>query len=213
MKIQEKNKKLAIALILILAISSSAALLIPNANALFTTSVPTHAWVAVSSPNPGLGQSIEIVMFMTEISMNANGSGVNSALNNIGNLFAGYTLTITDPEGKNQTMGPYTADPISNAYILFNPSELGTYKVQFYFPGQWINDTPRSTTAWPATNVGVINLYYQPSLSNVATFTVQQEPLASYPSAPLPTEYWTRPINALNKEWAVYGGDSATSHR
>ena len=207
MKIQEKNKKLAIALILILAISSSAALLTPNANGLFTTSVPTHAWVAVSSPNPGLGQSIEIVMFMTEISMNANGSGVSSAVNNIGDLYKGYMLTITDPEGKNQTMGPYTADPISNAYILYNPTEIGTYKAQFYFPGQWINDTPRSTTAWPATNVGVINLYYQPSLSNVATFTVQQEPLQSYPSAPLPTEYWTRPLNALNKEWAVYGGD------
>lgn len=69
MNFEGKNKKLAIALILILAISSSATILIPNANALFTTSVPTHAWVAVSSPDPGLGQSVEIVMFMTEISM------------------------------------------------------------------------------------------------------------------------------------------------
>jgi hypothetical protein len=170
MKIKGKNKKLAIALILILAISASATILIPNVNALFTTSVPTHPWIAVSSTDPGLGQSIEIVMFLTEISMNANGSGVVSAVNNIGDLFNGYMLKITDPDGKIESMGPYTADTISNAYVLFTPTKLGTYQVQFSFPGQWINDTARSTTAWPATNVGVINLYYQPSTSNVATF-------------------------------------------
>lgn len=207
MKIEGKNKKLAIALILILAISSSAAILIPNANALFTTSVPTHAWVAVSGSNPGLGQSVEIVMFLSEISMDANGSGVSGPGYNIGTFFTGYMLTITAPDGTNKTMGPYTADPISNAYILYNPTQLGTYKLQMYFPGQWINDTPRSTTAWPATNVGVINLYYQPSLSNVATFTLQQEPSPSYPSSPFPTDYWTNPVNAENREWATISGD------
>ena len=208
MNFKEKNKtKFAIALILILAVSASATILIPNANALFTTSVPTHAWVAVGPSNPGLGQSVTLVMFLTEISMNANGSGVSGPGNEIGTMFTGYTLTIVEPDGTNNTLGPFTADPISAAYTIYTPTQLGTYKVQMTYPGQWINDTARSTTAWPATNVGVINLYYKPSISNVATFTVQQELLASYPSAPLPTDYWTRPINALNKEWASISGD------
>jgi hypothetical protein len=196
---------LAIPIVLILILSATT--ILPNVNATFTTSVPTHAWVSISSSTVGLGQSAEIVMFLTEISMDANGSGVNGPGNNIGTMFTGYTLTITLPDGTNKTMGPYTADPISNAYISYTPTELGTYKLQMSYPGQWINDTPRSTTAWPSTNVGVINLYYQPSISNVATFTVTQETTANYQSAPLPTDYWTNPVNAQNREWSSIMGD------
>ncbi len=204
----EKNKKLStILLILILAVSSSAILIgIPATKALYATSVPTNAWVAVPATD-GINQQTEIVMFLTQISQDANGSGVSGPNLNIGTHFAGYMLTITAPDGTNQTMGPYTADPISNAFIFYTPTQLGTYKAQFSFPGQWINDTPRSTTAWPPTNFGVIDLYYQPSVSNVATFTVQQQPIAAYPASGLPTDYWNNPVNAMNRDWAPIVGD------
>jgi hypothetical protein len=48
--------------------------------------------------------------------------------------------------------------------------------------------------------------YFQPA-SATATFTVQQEKVVQYPSEPLPTGYWTRPIYAMNDEWARIGGN------
>jgi outer membrane protein assembly factor BamB len=36
--------------------------------------------------------------------------------------------------------------------------------------------------------------------------TVQQELVYSWPAAPLPTDYWTRPIPIENREWWVIGG-------
>ena len=129
-------------------------------------------------------------MFMTEISMDSNGSGVSSATNNIGDTFQGLHANNHGSRRQKPNHGPIHRRPNQQRTTFFQPNRIGHIQSTVYFPGQWINDTPRSTTAWPPTNVGVINLYYQPSLSNVATFTVQQEPVASYPSAPLPTEYW-----------------------
>ncbi len=146
-------------------------------------------------------------MSLNEISMNANGSGVSGPGNYIGELFTGYMLTITKPDGSIENQGPFTADTISNAFTFYTPNQLGEYKAQMSYPGQWVNGTPVSTTGWPATNIGDINMYYEPSVSNIATFTVQEEPLPSYPSSPLPTEYWDRPINALNREWSSISGD------
>src|SRR5450756_1293483 len=48
--------------------------------------------------------------------------------------------------------------------------------------------------------------YYQPSQSPVTAVTVQQEQVAGYPAAPLPTDYWTRPIPIDFREWWVIGG-------
>ena len=48
---------------------------------------------------------------------------------------------------------------------------------------------------------------YLPSISNVATVTVQESIVAFLSTAPLPTNYWTRPINAMNYNWFSIAGN------
>ena len=48
---------------------------------------------------------------------------------------------------------------------------------------------------------------YKASDSEKLALVVQQTPAPVYPSSPLPTEYWTRPINAQLREWKVLTGD------
>ncbi len=183
------NKSFAVSMILLMTLSSVAlisSIPVSKSATVPVLTLPTHAFIAVSANPIGVGQSVEVIAFLSEIADTANGL--------TGTTFSGYTIIITAPDGTNQTMGPYTADPISNAYILFTPTELGTYKFQFSYPGQWINGTPASATTWPPSTDGFIDLYYQPSLSNSVSITVQQQQIASYPDTPFPTEYWSNPI-------------------
>lgn len=48
---------------------------------------------------------------------------------------------------------------------------------------------------------------YAAATSIPATLIVQEEPILNYPAAVLPTNYWSRPINAQNREWWTISGD------
>jgi len=45
------------------------------------------------------------------------------------------------------------------------------------------------------------------------TLVVQEEPIQFYPGFPLPTEYWTRPIDDQLREWAPVAGSWLTTPR
>jgi hypothetical protein len=62
----------------------------------------------------------------------------------------------------------------------------GNYTLQFTYPGE---------TVGTAVMIG--------SKSPILTLEVTNEPVSNWPAAPLPTEYWTRPINAQNREWSA----------
>jgi hypothetical protein len=51
------------------------------------------------------------------------------------------------------------------------------------------------------------SVYYQASQTPVQTLTVQQDMVASWPTASLPTDYWTRPVIANFREWSSIMGD------
>ncbi len=111
------------------------------------------------------------------------------------------TVNVVKPDGTNDTLGPETSDPVGGSYFTYVPSEVGTYTIQAFFPGQTITGIPGETQ-----NVAV-NDTYGPSVSLPETFTVQQTPIPSYQETPLPTGYWTRPIYDANRGWgnAVMG--------
>ena len=194
----------SMALILILAFPAFMSIA-PSAKAIGTVaspnivSQPTNAYIA-ASPNPtGVNQPVEIIGFLTQISFTAGSV--------TGTLFSGLTMTITAPDGTNTTKGPYNADPISNAYLYYTPTQVGDYKLVLNYPGQWINGTPTSATIWPTSGYGYTDCYYEPSVSPVVTMTVQANPVSSYNNLPLPTEYWSNPVNAQNRNWATIMGD------
>jgi hypothetical protein len=66
----------------------------------------------------------------------------------------------------------------------------GVYEIQSHFPQQ---DMQGQT--------------YAASDSDVIQLVVQTEPIEYFPGFPLPTEYWTRPINAQFFEWASIAGN------
>ena len=141
-----------------------------------------------ATPNPvGVGQIVTVLFFQTIPSPIAS-AGFNSATN-----WNGYKVTITSPSGKSTNYGPYTSDATGGAYLTFVPSEVGQYKLDFAFPGQTIT---RGSQTWVFK-----------ATSATTNLTVQQDQLPSYPTPPLPTDYWSQPIYGENRGWDQISGD------
>lgn len=182
-KLTKSKAVIAIALFLMLTMTSLMANT-PMTNAA-EAEINTFLDIMVS-PNPvGVGQELLVTFQLDKLSPTATGlSG--------GTHFTGFTVKITDPDGIVETKGPYEATAISGASFSYTPAKVGKYTLQASFPGQWVNGTSMGV---PYQN------YYKPSTSGVLELTVQEEPILEWPNIPLPTDYWTRPINAENKGW------------
>jgi hypothetical protein len=116
-----------------------------------------------------------------------------------GERWEGYEVEITAPDGSTETKGPYTSDSTSAAYFLYTPNQVGTYTFLFTFPGQVVDlYSPDGIPGMPSV---FENDTFLPS-STTATLTVQTDPVLAPPTYPTPTEYWTRPIEGENTEWA-----------
>ncbi|HLN44875.1 MAG TPA: PQQ-binding-like beta-propeller repeat protein [Candidatus Sulfotelmatobacter sp.] len=149
------------------------------------------------SPNPiGVGQTVLVNLWFT----------YTAAENR---FLADFKVTITDPEGKQDsiTLNSYVAD--STAWFTYVPDKVGTWKLKFEFPGEYfpagwyLNGmlvTNNSGTSYPDST------WYAPVSTAEQTLTVQNEQVISWYS-PLPTDYWTRPIEPNNREWAAIGGN------
>ncbi|PVX26458.1 MAG: hypothetical protein CW691_01445 [Candidatus Bathyarchaeum sp.] len=107
-----------------------------------------------------------------------------------------YKLTITLPDGSTQVMDwPVVQDTTNLAFTSFTPTQVGEYTLQFDYAGQtytW-DETP-TQQQWTGT------VFTPASRTKSLTVTVDPipDPLSSYP---LPTEYWTRPIEGQNPSW------------
>jgi outer membrane protein assembly factor BamB len=120
--------------------------------------------------------------------------------------FHNFKLTITKPDGTKEIKDwPVVPDPGGSAWILYTPDQLGTYTLLLEYPGQ--------TYTWSGSYQNDTLL----SSSATTTFTVQEEQIKETPGVPLPTEYWTRPINAQNFLWGSISSnwlsDAATADR
>jgi outer membrane protein assembly factor BamB len=146
--------------------------------------IPTFAYLSVG-PNPiGVGQQAGVFMWLTNLMPSA------AITNDI--RFHNYNLTITKPEGSTEThIFDYISDSTSSQFYQYTPSVEGNYTFVFSYPGE----------KYPSTGT-YQNDTMLPSTSNIVHLTVQQEAVAQPPSSyPLPTEYWTRPIEGENTDW------------
>ncbi len=190
----------AIALLLVMAIST-VAFVLPVASAHTPSQTfPTFSYVAVS-PNPvGVGQSVYVVIWVSPNPPTATGLG--------GDVWRDMKLTVTTPNGDVKTLGTFNSDATGSTYATFTPDQVGSYKFELNYPGQVISLVgPTGLTANIAdlksrgTDVYVNDTYTGSSATE--TLTVQQQAIASIPSTPLPTNYWTRPIFGQNSNWAT----------
>ena len=148
------------------------------------------AWTVISyayivpAPNPvGVGQPVSIVMW---VDTPMPGALVTNDIRR-----HDYKLTITAPDGSKEVMTwPVVSDTTSFQYTSWTPDQVGEYTMLFEYPQQ--------TYTWAGEYNGDV---FQAD-SATTTLTVQEEPLeAPTLSYPLPTEYWTRPIEGQNTDW------------
>ena len=187
-----KNKTAAIAITLILFLTVSGIMATtPTSKAQTATSpLPTNAYIAISPSPAGVGQQITIEMWLGQPNPTASGL--------VGGRWDNFAVAITKPDGTSQTLGPFTSNDASFAVAYYTPELAGNYTFKFTFPGQHV--TGFATAGAP------INVYYAGS-NYTTSLTVQQTPAASYTQPPLPTTYWTRPINSQNSLWATISGN------
>jgi hypothetical protein len=190
-----KNKTIAIIFALLMVTSMAGVFYTtPTANA-HNTATDKSVWVfpgtayLVATPDPvGVGQTGAIMMWVDYPLPSA------VVTNNIRRI--NYTLTITAPNGAVEKQHWDTiSDTTGIQYFRYAPTQIGTYMLKFDYGGQYYiwNDTAAMTTYQGD--------YYSPATRSI-NWTVQQDPIANpLASFPLPSEYWTHPIEGQNTDW------------
>ena len=186
-----RNKTTATTIALLLMLTMAIPFVaLPTANAQSTSK--TYAFIG-ATPNPvGVGQ--ETLLHV----------GISAQLASVALQWKGLTVTVTRPDGTTETLGPFNTDATGGTGAVYVPTMVGNYTLQTHFPeqvcvagvfGMFGSSIPANTTMLASD-------------SEKLTLVVQQEPIKVYPGVPLPTEYWTRPINAQFREWYTIAGSS-----
>ena len=186
----------AIALILLLSLSTLISI-IPAVSAHTPGwQIPTIAFLNVE-PNPvGINQRVQVTMWLDKVPP--------TAAQQYGDRWENFKVTVTKPDGTTEILGPFTTSDVGATDTLYTPTALGTYTFQLNFPGQVL----AGKNPPPAGNTNAfINDTYMASTSPKVSLTVQQAQITNYPTTPLPTGYWQRPINGMNSNWASISGD------
>ncbi len=144
-------------------------------------------------PNPiGLGQGLLINMWL-----------VPALASNDRLLPQAFVLTITKPDGTKDVRTLDSEPATAATWFEYTPDQVGIWKIKFdflgtYYPaGRYYNG--KVVTNSSGTVYG--SAYYKPSSTGEQTLTVQSDYVWSWPPAPLPTDYWTRPASLRNREW------------
>jgi len=190
-----KNKTMSSMIALILMISMTTSIMfLPNTSAHTPAwTIPTYAYVT-AVPNPiGVGQYTTIVMWVDQNP--PAGSGTS------GPRWEGYKLDITKPDGTKETIGPMLCtSSVGSQPYNYIPDQVGTYTIVFSWPGQTM--TNKTGEGIRSSGLPYIGDFFAGSTSAPMKLVVQQDPIAEWQGPPLPTDYWTRPIHAANREWS-----------
>jgi hypothetical protein len=196
-----KNKTASLIALFLMSTIAVTLVALPAANAHDPGwTIPSWCFVSVSRNPVGVNQQIVIAFWIQDIPPTASGA--------YGDRWIFY-VDIVKPGGSNETLGPFTSDPVGGAYTLYTPTEVGTYTVQARFPGQVVTGLPipPGKTIATITGAAYVNDTYAASKSDPLELIVQQEPIQPWPEAPLPTLFWTRPINSANRNWWPLAGN------
>ena len=181
MKILENKQVVTVALMLFLA-ASAIFISLPTADAQNRT-YKTNSQITVNPTPIGVGQTAFASFWLDRFP---------PSFNNLYPLTVwDFKVTITKPDGTTETK-QMKSDAIGGAQFSYVPTAIGTYTFVMQFLGG-VNPANNDT--------------YAPSTSNTWSLVAQQAPINYWPAAPLPTEYWKRPIEAQNREWNTIAGN------
>ena len=153
----------------------------PTAHAAFPTRTSYPFIDAV--PNPvGIGQQTLLNFGLINYLVNPQDS------------WNGLTITVTKPDNTTDTLGPFSTDSTGATGRSYTPDMVGTYYFQLNFPQQDYQ-----------------NVTYLASTSTKLALVVQQQPIQYYQDQPLPSQYWTRPIDSQLRNWFSIAGSWLTT--
>jgi hypothetical protein len=143
-------------------------------------------------PNPvGVGEQV-LIRF-----------GISEGLGSVAMGWEDITVTVVDPDDITTTLGTYRTDSTGSSFTIFVPDKAGTYTLTTNFPEQ------ATQAGWFVAERGAFlpaGTVMQASSISI-DLIVNEEPLPAYPGQPLPTEYWTRPIDPQLREWYPIAGN------
>jgi hypothetical protein len=143
-------------------------------------------------PNPiGIGQSLLVNLWLQPPS-------------HVSRYFKeAFKVTLTKPDGTTDVVGPlssYFGD--STAWFEYVPDQVGNWTLKFDFLGAYFPAGNYTSSAAFAGGLNAqVSCYYKPSSDGPRDLVVQDALVMSWPPAPLPTDYWTRPVSIENREW------------
>jgi outer membrane protein assembly factor BamB len=181
----KRYRIITIAIVLVTSLALPLAY-IPVSNA--QTSKNSFALVG-ALPNPvGVGQEVLLWFGITDFTTRPQ----------LG--WEGLTITVKRPDGTNETLGPFMTDTTGSSGTVYVPTMVGTYTFQTHFPEQTV------TAAFPG-RTQPLGTIMKASISEEYSLVVQENPITYWPGIPLPTEYWTRPIDSQFREWSTISGN------
>lgn len=164
--------------------------------------IPIYTYLTVFPSPVGVDQPVNIFAWIDKVPPTASGE--------FGDRWEDLTITVTSPDGNVDTLGPYDSDPVGTIFLTYTPTQTGTYNFKFDFPGQTLVGNNPPPGGWDSLGMfggaSYLGDYFEPS-SSEASIVVQQEQIPTDPSIPLPTDYWSRPINDAIVGWAPIAGN------
>ncbi len=162
--------------------------------------VPTAVFISATPKPVGVGQEMTFIFFNPQVPTPSADRYL-------------YTITITKPDGSNETLPPTGAQGIYNqaiqdgkfvsdstgaAWTTWVPTQIGNHSATVKFWGTAVPHTGYSSTSerdWYGVTL-------QES-TYTASFEVKQDfqQPVGWTTVPLPTEFWSRPIEGQNTEW------------
>ncbi len=192
-----RNKIAAVTIAILFAFSMVVSMTQVNAHSP-AWQIPTYSFINVA-PNPtGVGEQVTVNFWLNQPPPTASTV--------FGDRWTNMTVKVTHPDGTTETLGPFTSDDTGGTFTLYTPTVVGNYTFQMIFGGQTLAGNNLAPGMSPQLT-SFIGDYYVPSVSQIVKLIVQQEPTTTPPQAPLPTNYWTRPMTALNSNWYTIGGN------
>jgi hypothetical protein len=160
--------------------------------------IPTWSYISVSPSTVGVGQNVLLVFWLNDYPITAVGA--------YGDRWDNMYIDVTGPAGQ-ETLGPFTSDPVGAGFAQYTPTEVGEYTFIFRFEGDTITGEPEPPGGFFGAGSAYIGDKYLPSQSDPVFLTVTEEPLPGYSETPLPEGYWTRPISGINRDWWKISGN------
>jgi outer membrane protein assembly factor BamB len=162
--------------------------------------VPTYMYISANNNPIGVNQQLLVVFWTNAIPPTRQGAYGDSWQ---------FNVDVTKPDGSKETLGPFTSDPIGGTYTIYTPNQVGQYTfvakfLQHTITGQPLDPRLNTTQQYAYITWGDV---YLASQSQPLTVTVQQQAITPWVETPLPTTYWTRPVNDMNRNWYTLLGN------